>query len=158
MPRPLGFALCLVFAVPTATADEAELARDWGAKAGQLYQETVAGLHGEDLSNRFEDDLARFAVTADRLGSWVDESSRSHDLGCIFRGMADEAELQMSLLEQPGRRGEALHRLATLFNDAENIGLAATYAEPETVPGAGAADMSCPANPEAALQYLTEQP
>ena len=155
MVKLLYLALCLAFIAPGALADETDLAREWGAKAGFLYEDTAAGLQGGALPPRYEDDLMRFAVTADRLGAWIDATGRPHDLGCIFRGMADEAELQLSQLQTPSTRTAALRRLATMFNDAENIGLAASYAQ------SGAetdAPMSCPANPVAALQYLTEQP
>lgn len=154
MLKPFGLALCLTFALPAAQADEADLAREWGAKAGMMYEDTAAGLQGAVLPARYEDDLARFAVTADRLGAWIDETGRPHDLGCIFRGMADEAELQLGALSVPASRSAALRRLATMFNDAENIGLAASYARPGEV----SEEKSCRANPEAALQYLTEQP
>lgn len=158
MLKPLGLALCLVLALPTARADEGDLARDWGAKAGLMYQDTVAGLQGTALPARYEDDLARFAVAADRLGAWIDATGRPHDLGCIFRGMADEAELQLGQLETPGARESALRRLTTLFYDAENLALAASYTDAGSDGAEGSAPASCPANSAAALQYLTEQP
>lgn len=158
MMKPLCLALCVAFAVPAALADEADLAREWGAKAGFLYEDTAAGLQSGALPPHYEDDLMRFAVTADRLGTWIDATGRPHDLGCIFRGMADEAELQLDQLQEPTAREGALRRLATLFNDAENIGLAASYAQPGAEGPEVGAPMSCPANPGAALQYLTEQP
>ncbi|MCI4645746.1 MAG: hypothetical protein MRY64_13280 [Hyphomonadaceae bacterium] len=150
-------ALCLAALAPAALADEI-LAREWGAEAGHLYEETAEVLNGAALPARYEDELVRFAVTADRLGNWIDATDRPHDLGCIFRGMADEAEVQLHMLHLPGARQRALRRLATLFHDAESLALAAAYSDGQSHIASEDEPASCPVNPEAVHQYLTEQP
>lgn len=144
---------------PLSASADADLANAWGFKAGTLYAVTIDALEGEDIPASFEDDLMRFAVTSDRLGGWIDETGGPSDLGCIFRGMAEEAELQLGMLEQPGTRDSALRRLATLFYDAEGMATAAVHA---TAHPSGYNEVqqvaTCAANGRQITQYLTEQP
>ncbi|MEZ5998596.1 MAG: hypothetical protein R3B98_07880 [Hyphomonas sp.] len=149
--------LAALAALPAAASPE--LAEIWGAKAAALYSETTDLLDtartGERpaLDDGYLIDLERFAMTATRLGSWNDEVSGAKDLGCIFRGMAEEAEVQLNALEGAGSATAseaALKRLVTLFDDAQEISVAAAWAArhggalPNANDGVPAA---CPANP-----------
>ncbi|MEZ5947223.1 MAG: hypothetical protein R3C13_14785 [Hyphomonas sp.] len=144
-----------------------ELAESWGAEAAALYSETTGLLDTARMGERpaLEDayliDLERFAMTATRLGSWNDEVSGAKDLGCIFRGMAEEAEVQLTALEgaETVRASEtALKRLVTLFDDAQEISVAAAWAArhggalPKADDGIPAA---CPANPAMASRITS---
>jgi hypothetical protein len=152
--------VCALHLCPTFAGAETQLATDWSRAASMLSAEVHLALDGDPLSPAAEHDLARFAVNAERLANEMSAKAGAEDLGCIFRGMAEEADLQLRLLHMPGQRQQALRRLATLLHDAEAIGLAASHlsgrqAVLDTHSGDPA---SCPANPEAARQYLTEQP
>ena len=156
MSKPACVLALALFLPGLAVADPA-LALEWGQRASALHQATSNAIGGEPLAPQFEDSVARFAVTANRLGSWIDATGGAADLGCIFRGMADEAELQLQQVALPEARQPALRRLASLFNDAEAVALAAARAEPTPTLEAEPTGQ-CPANPHAAYQYLTEQP
>ena len=154
----LGAVLCGLAVAPLAHSD-ADLARDWSAAAGQLYGETVQLLDGDTIPDHYESDVARFSLSATRLARWVETEGGPHDLACIFRGMADEAELQLNALEGDTRPHAALMRLAVMFHDAEGIALAAISATERDAQTVSASDASsCAANPGAVRQYLTEQP
>ena len=154
----LSAAICGLAISPLASAD-ADLARDWSAAAGQLYGETVDLLEAEAIPVRFENDVARFSLSATRLARWVEAEGGPQDLSCIFRGMAEEAEVQLATLDTNTRPHSALMRLAVLFHDAEGIALAAiTATEHENGAALPAEAKSCAANPDAVRQYLTEQP
>lgn len=158
MLKHIAAAIVLGALALPAAADEA-LAGDWGREAGHLYQVTVASLQGAPLPDDFDDDLVRFSVNSGRLGDWIDTRGGPQDLGCIFRGMSEEAELQLTILEAETDDAPALRRLATLFYDAEAIALAAISSQ--TDPSGYNQlqhSLSCPADPEIARQYLTEQP
>ncbi|MEM6665987.1 MAG: hypothetical protein AAF638_06245, partial [Pseudomonadota bacterium] len=148
---------CLAFAGPAAASPD--LAAEWGHAATGLYADTVHAIEGGDLPANFEDSLTRFSVNAARLGSWIDKSGGPVDLGCIFRGMSEEAEIQLYAITSQSTRETALRRLATLFYDAETISLAAIHAggsahETRKVGG----PPTCVGSPALTLQYLTEQP
>ena len=152
----------ILSALPFSASASPDLARDWGMRASTLYQETVGLLESDgdlsDVPESYQTEIARFALTAGRLGSWIDGSGGPSDLGCIFRGMAQEGETQLSALENaetPGAREQSLKRLATMFSDAESIGAAAALSQgdPEAMPqhtGSG----TCAANPEATSSAL----
>lgn len=150
--------LSLVIA-PLAHASP-ELAEQFGVKAGGLYQETVAFADqmrmggNADLSEAYVEELAIFAGTALKLGSWSDAHAGASDFGCIFRGMAEEADVQLTELEEAtstSQKSAALSRLIAMFDDAQSIAAAAAHAarRAETEKGGNriAAAPSCAANP-----------
>lgn len=154
---------CLVLcALPFTASASPELARDWGTRASTLYQETVSMLNSDsdlsDVPDSYETEIGRFALTAGRLGSWIDGSGGPSDLGCIFRGMAAEGENQLAALEAaetPQGREQSLKRLATMFSDAEAIGAAAALSNgADTPPNLHAGVGSCAANPDATRSAL----
>ena len=152
------FILCLcALILPFSAAASPELAEEWGVKAGALYSQSVELMEvlsrdGEiSLKSQYITDLERFALTASKLGSWNDERTGARDLGCIFRGMAEEAELQLDALENPKSdtgQAAALRRLITMFDDAQTISAAAASAARAGITEipANASEHSCPAN------------
>ena len=144
----------ILSALPFTAAASPELARDWGTKASALYEDTVELLESDaSIPDSYETEIGRFALTAGRLGSWIDGSGGPTDLGCIFRGMAEEGETQLMALESaetPGGREDSLKRLASMFSDAEAIAAAAALSADKRRPieAHGARD-SCAANSDA---------
>lgn len=132
--KRLMLALALLIA-PAANASP-ELAETWGAKASMLYQDTAEMLdtlqagYAMSTPTAYEDGLVQFAVTASRLGQWIDQGEGPSDLGCIFRGMAEEAEIQLEALETAddfSTRRDALKRLVVLLDDAQAIAVASAH-------------------------------
>lgn len=155
-------AACLA-ALPFTASASPELAADWGIKAGDLRDETasyIAVLDRTgtiDIPHDFEIEIERFAMAAGRLGSWIDGNDGPSDLGCIFRGMAEEGEVQLDALseaETPRARHESLVRLATMFSDAEIIAVAATHASGHQTPAVETRAASCPASARSARAAL----
>ena len=147
------------FIAPFAHASP-ELADQFGVKAQGLYIETVevSGVLLRDteaeLSEAYVDELAVFAGTALKLGQWSDSQAGASDFGCIFRGMAEEADRQLFELEiarTPKAKSAALKRLIAMFDDAQSIAAAASHAarrvESEKNGSYVAAAPSCAANP-----------
>lgn len=140
MTRLISFiAVLLIISGACATPAQAspETAEDWGAKASALYRTTAELLSAinTDQSSDFEraylDELAQFSVIAGRLAVWVDTSGGAKDFGCIYRGMAEEAELQLEALETANTQADArtaLTRIATLLDDAQSIAVASAHA------------------------------
>lgn len=144
----------VLVALPFSAAASPELARDWGTKASTLYEDTVELLESDDsIPDSYETEIGRFALTAGRLGSWIDGSGGPSDLGCIFRGMAEEGETQLLALESadtPDAREDSLTRLATMFSDAEAIAAAAALSADKGRPAElHGAQNSCAANSDA---------
>ncbi|MEL6955361.1 MAG: hypothetical protein AAFO88_01840 [Pseudomonadota bacterium] len=155
MMKSVLAALALALAGPLAHADQ-DLAREWSRTAAQLSGEVQEALSGEPLGAQIEDELAKFSVTAARLA----HQSEAEDLACIFRGMAEDTEVQLDRLSQSDERLSALRRLATLLHDAEAIGLAASLKLPNNQTGTSGARVApaCSADAHGTVQYLTEQP
>ena len=156
--RRLIIAFSLAIA-PLAHASP-ELADQFGVKASGLYADTVSlanqmktGAEAE-LSEAYIDELSVFAGTALKLGSWSDAQAGAADFGCIFRGMAEEADVQLIELEEAAssaQKSAALSRLIAMFDDAQSIAAAASHAarrfEKEKGGNRVAAAPSCAANP-----------
>ena len=152
--------IALSIAIAPSASASPELADQFGVKARGLYQDTVAFANqlrtgGEpELSEAYIDELAVFAGTALKLGSWSDAQAGASDFGCIFRGMAEEADVQLSELEDAtstAQKSAALSRLIAMFDDAQSIAAAAAHAARRfgTEKGGSfvAAAPSCAANP-----------
>ena len=138
MLKRLVFFIAIVALSSTGSAKASpETAENWGAEASALYQ-TTADLLGtiETSTSRqaeadYIDGLANFSVVAGRLAVWVDTSGGAKDFGCIYRGMAEEAELQLEALElaeTPADAKAALKRIATMLDDAQAIATASAHA------------------------------
>jgi len=135
-PRLAIFVLATAALASNAAASP-ETAEDWGSKASTLYGQTTALLsnvnsnNNSDLEADYLEGLAQFSVIAGRLAVWVDTSGGARDFGCIYRGMAEEAEQQLDALEtakSPADAEAALTRIATMLDDAQAIAVASAYA------------------------------
>lgn len=153
--------VCLIHLCPGIAQAEETVSKEWSRKAVDLNREIQAVLEGSTLSEAVEDELLRFAVTADRLSAEMTGLDGAEDLTCIFRGISEDTEHQVRLLHMPGERQSALRRLATLLHDAERIGLAASLIQERgeaSAPNSGSTPPQCEADPESSFQYLIEQP
>ena len=110
-----------------------------------------------DITPAFETEIERFAYAATQLGRWIDGNDGPSDLGCIFRGMAEEGVLQLDALEEAGNARDtrdSLLRLAVMFSDAEVIAAAATQSALRATPALDSGLASCPVNTAAAKAAL----
>jgi len=149
------FACLLLSAMPMSANASPELAETWGARAALLYEDTTAMLSlaraGEPtlVDEVYIDEMITFASTATKLGSWSDSSGAAADFGCIFRGMAEEADVQLAEMEEAETKADrvaALSRLTVMFDDAQTIAAAAAHAARSGAPVKGAEVGSCAAN------------
>ena len=155
----------VAIALPFTASASPELASHWGMKASDLHEMTT-GLIGAidtsgkvNISHEYEIEIERFAMTASDLALWIDGHNGPSDLGCIFRGMAQEGELQLGALDGAGSPSEArqsLVRLATMFSDAEIIAIAAMHASDHSLPATGTAEATCPVSAAAAYHALVD--
>lgn len=157
------FAALILVLLPLNAAASPELATEWGNKAADLHTETSALIQlidrGEthNLNPDYLFEIERFSMTAARLGGWIDQTGKAPDLGCIFRGMASEGELQLTALDAGASQDQtraALGRLVSMFSDAEMIAVASarrTYLSPAR---SSSQPASCPASADAALHAL----
>ncbi|MEO0816873.1 MAG: hypothetical protein AAFX86_06140 [Pseudomonadota bacterium] len=151
--------VCAIYFCPLTASAEAELSTEWSRTAANLSEDVTSALEGEPMDISVEHEIARFASTAERLSRDMSSIEGAEDLVCIFRGIAEDADLQLRMLHMPGKRQASLRRLATLLHDAERIGLAAAHLEARGHTRSEiSTPMSCEADPEKAYQYLTEQP
>lgn len=157
----------MMIGLSTGANASPETAEDWGVKAASLYSETsdllatVNAGNIAELDADYTDALAQFSVIAGRLAVWVDTSGGAKDFGCIFRGMAEEAEVQLEQLETVRTQKDAktaLTRIATMLDDAQAIAVASVHAARTGTSGSSETPANCPASAHMISQYLTEQP
>lgn len=104
---------------------------NWQSLGTKLFKQTGGGRGADDLPvplnenqlTDFEADLAKFALVSKRLGAEIDARDKEDiaDLGCILRGMAEEAKIQMRdyhSAETDIDKSVALNRLSYMFDDA----------------------------------------
>ena len=154
--------LCLLpFALPAQASPQ--LAKSWGGSATQLKQQTTALILQIDrgktmnVSEAYALDVYRFGRNSDDLARWMKTSAGPEDLGCIFRGMSEEAETQLLILEQasqPARQKQALQRLVYMFADAELMAETAAQHLPRPSLSQGKPQSSCQADTGEALKAL----
>ena len=161
--KRLFVSLAIIAALPVTAAASPELAGDWGIKAADLHEETSGLIAAIDrtgdtaITEDYEIEIARFATAATRLGRWIDGNDGPSDLGCIFRGMAEEGEVQLDALfeaESAGETRDSLVRLAAMFSDAEVIAVAASQSARFETPALKSDAASCPASASAARAAL----
>ena len=154
----LSFALLSMAQLAHASPETAE---NWGERAEHLHITTLNMLNAVEagqptnLNAIYIDELTRFAITAGRLAIWVDETGGAKDFGCIYRGMAEEAELQLYALEDAPADAAAitaLNRIASMLADAQMIAIASAHAA-RTRP-ASEAPGQCTFNTSALSDYL----
>ena len=157
-------AICLAALTLSSTSialASPEAAEEWGSQASALYNTTTELLGSleaktsEENEAEYLDGLAEFSVIAGRLAVWVDSSGGAKDFGCIYRGMAEEAELQLNALETATSQADAkaaLTRIATMLDDAQIIAVASAHSARHgtEVPTTG----YCPASEIKLEQYL----
>jgi hypothetical protein len=124
------FCVCLAFVSVPAFADTAQAAT-WAkeasvmqARLGDLIMAAEAG-DKVSVENALALEITAFADTAKALGAWNDAHQGPMDLGCIFRGLGEDATRQMKMLEtatSPEATLVALKRLQVGFEDAALIG------------------------------------
>lgn len=120
-----GALVCLpAFANPT-------LARSWSDEA-KLLEARINTSPAGNLPEDLKSDIQRFGRIAGRLAnSGSAENPLPHDLGCIFRGMKEETDLQLSHLKPDASADEvsaARVRLTKMFDDAVDVGQSAALA------------------------------
>src|SRR5262245_25858353 len=102
-------------------------------------------------------DLQRFGLSASRLSLEIDQRGGPTDLRCIFRGMAEETDKQLtaaSAASNGREQAEALGRLSHMLSDAVEIAPAADAPAGQTKTAAGSkptAAKSCSAARDVAL-------
>ncbi len=118
--------LVLALAGSPALASPA-LERDLAILAEALEAETGGRLAGApSLADEvYLDRIARFGAAAGQLSGWIAADPDDGDYACIYRGMAEEAARQGSILQGPAAgHGAALRRLQKLFDDAQAVAVA----------------------------------
>ena len=125
---PICFAVFLTgLCVPAALANP-QLARSWADEA-RLLEAQIRTSGEAPLSDELKTELARFGRVSARLANSGSETEPvPHDLACIFRGMAEETDLQLSLLTDDAdaeTRDSARERLLKMLEDAAPVGEAA---------------------------------
>lgn len=151
------------FILPSMAYASPELATEWGQEAAELHAQTTVLITVIDIGDRpdlnldYLMDVQRFTTTARSLGTWIDTSDGAKDLGCIFRGMAQEGSDQLTALDEatdsPSTRS-ALSRLATMFADAEVISVASTHRTKTPALTESAQARACPASAKLAQSAL----
>lgn len=120
----------LVMALPLAQANP-DLARSWSEEASLLEARINTSPEG-NLSEDLKSDIQRFGRIAGRLANSGSEANPlPHDLGCIFRGMKEETDIQLSHLSPEASTEDisnARTRLVKMFDDAADVGQAAAIA------------------------------
>lgn len=153
----------LFAALPLSAEASTDLARQWGLEASRLSTATSELIYAVDMgqpvkvTDLYALDIHRFGRTSAELARWIDGSEGPRDLGCIFRGMATEANDQLSVLEADAdvlERRESLRRLAGMFADAEIIAIAAQRRSPSTGRIASTVKSVCATDAETVLSHM----
>ncbi len=123
----LLLAASTLFLAGAANASPA-LARSWSAEAAELHTR-IEALDTHTLPDDLRFRLQRFGRTATRLStSGSDDAPLPEDLGCIFRGMAEETNLQLSAFDDDSPEASRMlaeERLSKMLEDAISVGEAA---------------------------------
>lgn len=131
--RQLMIALtCLALTAPAAFAgpgaDLAATAVDLRTRAQSraqiAAQHPAATVEPLDFDDPFLADMEAFAVAAIRLSRTIDETDGPADLGCIFRGMSEDAEARLAAIDEAStgaERSRAYINIANLMRDAVQI-------------------------------------
>ena len=105
-----------------------ELARNWSDEAGEL-QQALQTIQAHTIPETLRFRLERFGRTATRLSrSGSEETPLPEDIGCIFRGMAEETSVQLSAYDTADTEADYIQvedRLDKMLEDAVSVGEAA---------------------------------
>jgi hypothetical protein len=148
---PIAFA---VFVALPAWADT--LAQQVQAEASRLLAQVSSaeaaakarpGMKPAPLSPALVGDLQRFGLTTSQLSVEIDHRGGPVDLRCIFRGMAEETDVQLKAAAAAATGGDqavALGRLTHMLKDAVEIAPAVGGTAPIKLPATGKPG-KCPA-------------
>lgn len=126
----VSFAVAVFAAMPAAADTLPEQVRSEAARllvqvdAAVTAAKAKAGLKPTALAPALVGDLQRFAVAASRLSLEIDQRGGPTDLRCIFRGMAEETDVQLkaaSAASTGTAQSMALSRLSHMLMDAFTI-------------------------------------
>ncbi len=150
----------LLLALPAPAFATPERALALSNEAAALQAETLALNATGDMPDAFTQAVDRFAITATALGGWNDAHDGPVDLGCIFRGLSEDALRQRALIAAPkskAARADSVRRLAALFEDAHLIAADAARSWREANLGRAEDEppLACSADPDAALALLS---
>lgn len=143
-----------VLIAPTASADT--LADQFGAEAARLLTQVNAAGNAakvqpaakpQPVAPALSADLQRFGLAASRLSVEIDQRGGPTDLRCIFRGMAEETDKQLTAAggaTNGATQAQAYARLTHMLEDAVDIAPAVGRLPPAKA-GAAKAAAQCPA-------------
>lgn len=140
MLKQICIASALALMAGSASASP-ELAELWGAKAATLAGDSASLLDTARqgrmpaLDEDYVIEVERFAYNATRLGDWTAQAGVPPAIGCSFRSLAKDTEIEIVALE--GARSarasaKALDGLMTLFADARALSTAAAWSARHT--------------------------
>ncbi|MEM6535588.1 MAG: hypothetical protein AAGA24_00565 [Pseudomonadota bacterium] len=145
--------------LPSSAAASSGLAKDWGHRAGALYDLTTLMIYQIDhgaapsLKESYFIELDKFSRIAGQLSLWSDDSKVKAELACIYRDMQIETARQRHILERTLRqedRREALRRLAVIFIDAELVSQASVRQVTPPIATLSQPRLACAADPRMA--------
>ena len=146
------FFLSILWATTPSMFAAPQDARDWAALAEDLFLETETEkaeaetrYDAAPLSPALRVGLQRFGVMSSHLSRDMASYGGATDLACIFRGMAEETDLQLKTLanaETSAARSDALTRLSFMLDDAIHVGEAAARMMETNVPRTDAEEIS----------------
>ena len=153
--KPIAALLCLaLLAVQPASADT--LADQVRAEAARLLTQVNAAegaakarpaAKPQPVVPALSADLQRFGLAASRLSVEIDQRGGPTDLRCIFRGMAEETDKQLTAASGATNgavQAQAYARLTHMLKDAVEIAPAVGGLPPAKA-GAAKANAHCPA-------------
>ena len=124
------FAALVLFAAPLAAHASPQLALEWGDKAAELHADTVDYIAAIDagyepvISAAYISELERFAVTAQRLSTWLAASENGIELACLMADIAEESANEIIVLlstRDTRTQSDALHHLADILQQADYV-------------------------------------
>lgn len=157
--KRLALAALLLLAAPAAVAET--LAGSVQAEASRIRADVdsarsranlLPALKPKPLAPQLTTDLQRFGLLAANFSAEIDRSGGPVDLRCIFRGMAQETDVQLKAAADArtgAAQADALDRLSHMLRDAAEIAPAAELkpapGKPQTASVKAAAGAFCPA-------------
>lgn len=123
--KPALVAISLV-ALPVSAAETSpELVEAWRAQASDLHTR-LSALTGPNVPDIMRLEISRFGRVAGRIAeSGTLDAPLPDDLACIFRGMEEETEVQLTNISRATTDEElanAKARLLSMFEDAMIVG------------------------------------
>lgn len=123
---------CLALTTPAALAgpgsDLAATADDLRDRAQVRAQiaarHPAATMQPLEFDDQFLSDMEAFSLAAMRLSRIIDETDGPADLGCIFRGMSEDAEARLAAIDNAttgSQRSRAYIDIVDLMRDAVQI-------------------------------------